>query len=279
MTTLDLRQAFNALSDVVVNRPVPLRRFDQIYMKISDMLLQAEHLTRWVDGKSVVFLGDGDAIGLTLIHLQTQRVLQGGPKQVHVLDFDERIVNSINNFATSYDLEGKISAELYNVADPLPEAHRGRYDAFYTNPPFGASNDGRSMEAFIKRGDEALAQDGTACIVAADDPSQPWTRQVMNRIQKYLLSNGFVIAEMLPQFHHYHLDDSPSLTSCSLIAVRSGEEWVKSTSAPLPKADFDQFYGGDKSLNVRYVRDRLQSDKLESTDYEIEGFELGSGYE
>ena len=158
MTSLDLRQAFNALSDVVVNRPAPLRRFDQIYMKISDMLLQAEHLTRWLDGKSVAFLGDGDAIGLALIHLQAEGVLQRGPNQVHVLDFDERIVNSINKFATTYDLEGKISAELYNVADPLPETHIGKYDAFYTNPPFGASNDGRSMEAFIKRGDEALAQ-------------------------------------------------------------------------------------------------------------------------
>ena len=279
MTSLDLRQAFNALSDVVVNRPVPLRKFDQIYMKISDMLLQAEHLTRWLDGKSVAFLGDGDAIGLALIHLKAAGVLQRGPKQVHVLDFDERIVNSINKFATTYGLEGKISAELYNVADPLPETHIGKYGAFYTNPPFGASNDGRSMEAFIKRGDEALTQSGTACIVAADDPSQPWTRLVMKRIQRYLLSNGFVIAEMLPEFHHYHLDDSPSLTSCSLIAVRSGAKWVKSTSTPLPKADYEQFYGGDKSLNVKYVRDRLQGGNLDSTDYSTEIFERGCGNE
>ena len=272
MANLDLRQAFNALSDVVVNRPVPLRRFDQIYMKISDMLLQAEHLTRWLDEKSVAFLGDGDAIGLALVHLKDQGVLQRGPKQVHVLDFDERIVNSINKFATNYGIADKITAELYNVADPLPESHIAKYDAFYTNPPFGASNDGRSMEAFIKRGDETLTQGGTACIVAADDPSQHWTRLVMERIQRYLLSNGFVITEILPQFHHYHLDDSPSLTSCSLIADRFGAKWVKSTSAPLPKADYDQFYGGDKSLNVKYIRDRLQGGNFESADYWTEIF-------
>ena len=54
MTSLDLRQAFNALSDVVVNRPAPLRRFDQIYMKISDMLLQAEHLTSITTSVSLI---------------------------------------------------------------------------------------------------------------------------------------------------------------------------------------------------------------------------------
>ncbi len=120
MTSLDLGIAFNALSDVVVNRPPALRDFDQIYMKISDMLLQAELLSRWLDGKSVVFLGDGDAIGLTLVHLQSKGIFKRGPKHVHVLDFDERIVNSIEMFARSYDVEDMISAELYNVADPLP---------------------------------------------------------------------------------------------------------------------------------------------------------------
>ena len=56
MTNLDLREAFNVVSEVVVNRPEALREFDQIYMKISDMLLHAELVSRWVDGKSMVFL-------------------------------------------------------------------------------------------------------------------------------------------------------------------------------------------------------------------------------
>ena len=70
MNNLEIRQAFNALSDVVVNRSPPIRKFDQIYMKILDMLLQAELLSRWVGSKTVVFIGDGDTIGLTLVHLK-----------------------------------------------------------------------------------------------------------------------------------------------------------------------------------------------------------------
>ena len=199
MTSLDLRQAFNALSDVVVNRPQPLREFDQIYMKISDMLLQAELLSRWVDGKTLICLGDGDAIGLTLVHLKAQGVFERGPKHVHVLDFDQRIVNSIRVFATNYQLENEISAELYNVADPLPDIHIAKFEAFYTNPPFGASNGGRSVEVFLKRGDEALAGSGTACIVIADDSTLSWTREVMKQVQDYLLHNGLIIMEMVPK--------------------------------------------------------------------------------
>jgi hypothetical protein len=35
---IDLRAAINAVSDVVQNRPRPLREFDQIYMKTGDMV-------------------------------------------------------------------------------------------------------------------------------------------------------------------------------------------------------------------------------------------------
>ena len=258
MTNLDIHQTFNALSDVVVNRPPPLREFDQIYMKISDMLLQAELLSRWVEGKSVVCIGDGDALGLTLVHLEAKRVLKRGPEHVHVLDFDERIVNSINTFAITNQLQGKISADLYNVADPLPVAHIAKFEAFYTNPPFGASNGGRSVEAFLKRGDEALAAGGTACVVVADDPARAWTKEVIRGAQRYLLDNGFVFSELLPQFHKYHLDDDPELTSCTMIAVRDGEEGVKSQSKALPKEYLKSFYGKCSSLKVRYVRDDLK---------------------
>ena len=33
MPEIDLREAMNAISDVIQNRPKPIREFDQIYMK------------------------------------------------------------------------------------------------------------------------------------------------------------------------------------------------------------------------------------------------------
>ena len=66
---IDFRLCLYALSDVVMNRPTPIRLFDQIYMKLPDMLLQAEVISRWFDQKDVIFIGDGDAIGLTVARL------------------------------------------------------------------------------------------------------------------------------------------------------------------------------------------------------------------
>ncbi len=132
---IDFRSCLYALSDVFINRPKPLRTFDHIYMKLPDMLLQAELTARWCDGKSVLFIGDGDAIALSMMHLAYQGHIKGKPSHVTVLDFDERIVNSINHFARTYSLADRIHAELYNVAEPLPRDHWAKYDAFYTNPP------------------------------------------------------------------------------------------------------------------------------------------------
>lgn len=145
MAEIDLREALDAISDVVVNRPSPLREFDQIYMKPADLLLQVEHLSKWLAGKDTIFIGDGDAVGLCIMHLLAKKVIDNGPSHVHVLDFDERVINSISEFSEKNGLQRVVTPELYNVAYPLPASLWQRFDAFYTNPPFGASNNGKSV--------------------------------------------------------------------------------------------------------------------------------------
>ena len=86
--SIDFRGCLYALSDVIINRPTPLRVFDQIYMKLPDMLLQAELISRWFNEKRVAFIGDGDAVALTLAHLSSQDLLRGRPERIEVFDFD-----------------------------------------------------------------------------------------------------------------------------------------------------------------------------------------------
>ena len=266
---IDLREALNAISDVVVNRPSPLREFDQIYMKTADMLLQVEHLSKWLDGKDTVFIGDGDAIGLSLMHLHAKGILSKGPKSIKVLDFDERVVNSINGFSENFGLSDVMSAELYNVADKLPEKFWQRFDAFYTNPPYGGSNKGRSVEAFLNRGIDATTN-AVACLVIADYPELEWTRTILQKTQRTLMEKGFVIVEMLPEFHHYHLDDTPDLTSCSLIANRFGYDSVAYSSTDLDKEQLANFYGEEAPLTIRYVRDKREGGRFPSQDHTME---------
>ena len=184
---MDFRQALNTISDVVLNRPPPLREFDQIYMKVGDLVIQAEFIARKLNDLDVIFIGDGDAISLSIMHLKQKGILEEAPRHILVLDFDERIVNSINHFAYENCLSGKIEAVLYNVCDPLPLPYRHASNAFYTNPPWGASNKGQSVIAFVQRGIEAIKPKGYGAIVIADDESLEWTGQVLLNTQDILI--------------------------------------------------------------------------------------------
>ena len=252
---LDLREALNTISDVVQNRPPPLREFDQIYMKVGDMVIQAEFIARKFNDLDIVFIGDGDAISLGMMYLKQKKVLDYGPKHIRVLDFDERMVNSINHFASNNELADKIDAIRYNVCDPLPAAERTHYDGFYTNPPWGASNDGQSVTAFVTRGIEAVKSKGIGAIVIADDESLDWTNHVLLRTQQLLMQSGYIVAEMIPGLHKYHLDDAPDLSSCCIITRNIVQQSNAERDKPLAADALLNFYGRNNPLRVRYVVD------------------------
>lgn len=277
--TFDLRNAINAISDVVQNRPPPLREFDQIYMKVADMVIQAEYVARVFDGKDIVFVGDGDGIALSAAHLKAQRVIDYGPKSITLLDFDERIVNSVQRFGEKLSDEVKISAYLYNVADPLPDMHFGAYDGFHINPPWGASNGGESVTAFFERGSQATKATSLAIVVIADDPDLPWTQQVLRDTQMRAIDLGYVVAEMQPQLHLYHLDDNPDLRSCSCLFRRVVPGCVEKTSEPLEQSRLANFYGRGSPLRVKYVRQRPTLNAARESDqlYSIEPLEVQHG--
>ena len=77
-------------------------------MKTADMLLQTEHVGRLFQGKRVIFIGDGDAIGLCLVHLRNQDLIEHAPAKVHILDFDERVINSVRNFSQQFGIADEI---------------------------------------------------------------------------------------------------------------------------------------------------------------------------
>src|SRR5437660_12231000 len=108
---IDLRVAINAISDVIQYRPLPLRNFDQIYMKAGDMVMQSEFVARWADRKRLAFIGDGDAISVCTAYLHHREILGYGPSKVVVYDFDERICQAVERFADSERLEN-LDAEL-----------------------------------------------------------------------------------------------------------------------------------------------------------------------
>lgn len=269
---IDLRAAINAISDVVQNRPRPLREFDQIYMKTGDMVLQSEFVAKWADGKRLAFIGDGDAISICSMYLKHRKILGYGPEQVTVFDFDERICNSIKRFADAERLEN-LDAVPYNCLDAFPSM--GEFDAFYTNPPWGASNGGESVNVFMQRGFEATGYSGDGVIVVADDPDLDWPGQVLAKLQGYAVDSGYFVQRMMSQIHAYHLDDAPDLKSCNVL-VRSCKDSTSaapSVSEAITNSErLSNFYGKDAAPRVRYVREkeRLNYGKAPASEYELE---------
>lgn len=268
---IDLRAAINAISDVIQNRPRPIRSFDQIYMKAGDMVLQSELVAKWADGKRLAFIGDGDAISVCVAYLKHNKIFDYGPTRITVFDFDQRICNAVNRFADHERLE-TLSAINYNVIDAFPNV--GDFDCFYTNPPWGASNEGASVHVFTQRGMEATGYSGEGMIVIADDHELEWPQVVLSTTQKFGLDRGFYVQKMASQVHMYHLDDAPGLKSCNLMLKALPNNYPRGPSLPITDSDrLNNFYGRDQHVRIRYVKEKLRVDYGKALDSEYE-FEL-----
>lgn len=270
-TEIDLRAAVNAVSDVVQNRPRPLREFDQIHMKTGDMVLQSELIADWANGKRLAFIGDGDAISVCVAYLKERGVLNYGPSKITVFDFDQRTVEAVKRFADKERLE-HLDAELYNVLDAFPD--RSKYDCFYTNPPWGASNGGESVNVFMQRGFEAVGYDGQGVVVIADDDELAWPKVVLGGVQAYASKRGFYVSSMMRKVHGYHLDDAPDLKSCNLFfnALPDNQAYRIPNSAVTEPDRLRNFYGRSKEPKVKYVLERKRPDygKAPDEEYSLE---------
>ncbi len=264
---IDLLEAINAISDVVQNRPRPIRQFDQIYMKAGDMVLQSEFIASWADKKRVAFIGDGDAISVSVAYLQQRGIIDYGPSKIVVFDFDERIVNAVTRFADHQRLDN-LSAVRYNCFHEFPEV--SKFDLFYTNPPWGASNDGASVHLFTERGLEATGYTGGGMIVIADDEGLEWPKQVLGSTQQFILDRKHFVSRMMPRMHLYHLyDEHAAVKSCNLeISALPGESFPFSSVAASPER-LVNFYGRSKELRVKYVKEIKTLDYGNANDDEF----------
>ena len=266
---MDLIKTINAISDVIQNRPAPIREFDQIYMKAGDMVLQSDIIAKWSNDKKLAFIGDGDAISICMAHLKNSKIIDYGPKKITVFDFDERICNAISRFADMEKIEW-LNAIHYNCAEPIPKRIE-EFDCFYTNPPWGQRNNGESVKVFIKRGIEFIRNKGEGVIVIASDKELEWTQNVLTKVQEFLIKSGFFVNEMMPELHSYHLDDAPNLKSCNIFVKSSPNNIETRLSKKLTKKQLENFYGKDNHLKVRFIKENIRLDygKAHEDEYEL----------
>jgi predicted methyltransferase len=273
---IDLKAAINAISDVIVNRPRPLREFDQIYMKAGDMVLQSELVARWSQGKQLAFIGDGDGISVCVSYLHSRGILDYGPSKIVVFDFDERICSAIKRFADRERLD-TLDSKLYNCLNAFPGPTD--FDCYYTNPPWGASNDGESVKVFMQRGMEAISYNGEGMVVIADDDDLVWPKCVLANVQEFAIRSGFFVQRMMSKMHLYHLDDNPELKSCNLILKSLPDTVPPVGSLEIEPKRLENFYGKGSGLRVKYVREkkRLDYGKANQDEYHLDLLETKDG--
>ncbi len=245
ITQVDLRAA----QLVEHARPTALRIYDQIPMKSRDLVRQVKLVAPYLAGKSIVFMGDYDSTSLIIGLLASWKSIRA-PAYMLLLDFDERLLRVARNMAERYGFRGLLDVRLYNAFDPVPLELIGKFDWFYTNPPYGCHNLGESARLFITRGCELVSQDGASgCIILPDDGLRPWTRAAMYATQRFLCEHGWTIDEKINKLHQYHLDDDHELAS-SVILIKRDNRFHSNIFCAMPyagrKVDFDEipcFYG------------------------------------
>ncbi len=155
-----------------------------------------------VVGKDILVLGaEDDLIGLVL-------ALTRKPRNVTVLDLDERLVAFDNHWAEKLGL--RLQAHVFDLRNPLPAKWLGAFDTFITDPP----ETDLAIRGFILRGVAALRQPDCAGYFGFtfhDSSYVKWWR-----LQQTLNQHRLVITDLLPAFNVYenfrYLEKTPAYT-------------------------------------------------------------------
>ncbi len=227
-------------------RPISLRTYDQIPMNSQDLLEQAKRVAPQLAGKSIAFIGDHDGTSLMLGLLAHSGILDL-PKKILLLDFDERLLAVAQLLAAKYGFAEILETRLYNVFDKLPEDLVSQYDGFYTNPPYGASNDGASVRLFITRGFELLNSNGIGYAIIPKSQKRSWTLAAYRKTKDFLSEYGWQIVSKIENLHGYKLDDDPTLRSAFIKLEKSNPGKVDSqmpwAGRDVTHIEIPNFYG------------------------------------
>lgn len=215
----ELRNLLQKFKEVTAQRPQPIRKYDQGFVTpettVSRVALMAGRGD--LEGKRLLVLGDDDLVGLAA-------GLSGMPREVAVLEIDERLINFINEVARKENLP--VTAERYDFREKLPVEYVGYFDTFITDPPETLE----ALEICLSRGLNALKGEGCAGyfgLTHAESSYKKW-----NLLQEMLVSKFKVaITDIIEDFNHYVNWDYllPSLKSdFPFVKVQPRTNWYRS---------------------------------------------------
>jgi predicted methyltransferase len=201
-------------------------------------------------GKRILCLGDDDLVSISLGYLLKKLFNDNihHNTKITVMDIDKRIINYISNIVVQESLP--INCEYVDFSEPLDNDFKNQFDCFFTDPPYTIEG----MNIFLSRGIEALMDDSGLNIYFSYAHKSPDFQLTM---QKYFLSMGLTVSEIIPRFNTYE--------GASIIGNTGQMIILKTTNATkaLIKDPYKgALYTGELKETVRYYRCRQCSEIL-----------------
>lgn len=184
-------------------------------------------------GKRILCVGDDDLVSVAM-GLLLQRLFPSGghtATRIEVMDIDGRFIRYIEEVANKHDLP--ITCHHVDFREPLPLELCGRYDGFFTDPPYTL----QGMSLFLSRGIQAMKTSKGLPIFLSFAHKSPG---FMLAMQRELVRMGLTVSASFPHFNEYE--------GAEMIANRSQMFILRTTDQTEPEhsgAFTDALYTGE----------------------------------
>ncbi|MEM4161097.1 MAG: bis-aminopropyl spermidine synthase family protein [Thermoplasmata archaeon] len=186
-------EVLSEFKKITKSRPPASEKFDQGFMDEESVLRRLVFVHERGDIYGRIFIvGDDDLLSLAA-------GLTGLPKEIVVVEIDERIVNFINTISKKYHLN--VTAYLYDVQKSLPEQFKKKFDIFITDPVETIEG----IRLFLSRGVSALS--GLGCSGYFGLTTLEASRRKWYEIERMIQEMGFVLTDVRRKFNVYPLDE------------------------------------------------------------------------
>lgn len=140
-----------------------------------------------VEGRQIIFLGDGDLTSIPI-------ALLGGARKLTVLDIDPRVGRILEQF--NQENSGEIEFILHDLRNCIPEHLQALYDVVLTDPPYTLPG----ADLFLLRSLECLTLDTSGSIFLSFGKQYPENALKLHTI---FIEKKLIIRQILSGFNIY----------------------------------------------------------------------------
>ena len=182
-----------------------------------------------LNNKRILCIGDNDFASLLMFEVAK-------PKEVVVIDVDERVLATIKKIAKKQ--KWTIKTKKFDIRKlsqiNYPKNLEDRFDVFQTDPPYTEVG----FKYYLALGMIALKRKGVCYVVTPHMNLENWSDELLYETERFLLEHGFFITDVLPSFQSFV--DKYGIVSSIIRAERTN--FIKEPFSALKQLNIDKFY-------------------------------------